>query len=91
MTTLTFWPCSDDRVGFLLGHHFRTRKPTWTSLQDQKANVAITAGPEIQRGHHYMTRMPTWISLQDQKANVVITAEPGSQRGHDHVGFLVLQ
>jgi hypothetical protein len=65
-----------------------------------KANVAITAGPEIPRGHHYMTRMPTWISLQDQKANVVITAEPGTQRmmttlsfwscSDNHVGFLVL-
>jgi hypothetical protein len=53
----------------------------WSSMQDQKLNVVITAEPDSQRDHHYMTRMPTWISLQDQKANVVITAEPGTQRG----------
>jgi hypothetical protein len=34
------------------GHHYMTRKPTWLSLQDQKANVVITAEPESQRGYH---------------------------------------
>jgi hypothetical protein len=75
-------------------------------IQDLKANVVITAGPESQHCHYYMTRIPTWISLQDQKTKVVITAEPGSRWlsgpamittlgfyscSDDHVGFLVLQ
>jgi hypothetical protein len=31
-------------------HHYMTRMPTWTSLQEQKANVVITAEPGTQRG-----------------------------------------
>jgi hypothetical protein len=54
----------------------------WLSLQDQKANVVIIAGPGSQRGHHCRTRKPTWSSLQDQKANVVITTGLESQRGN---------
>jgi hypothetical protein len=61
-------------------------------LQDQKANVVITAEPESQRGHHCRARKPTWSSLQDQEANVFITAEPESQRrwlsGHVVISML---
>ena len=61
-----------------------TRKPTWSSVQDQEANVVITTGPESQRCHHCRTMRPTWSSLQVQEANVFITAEPESKRGHHY-------
>jgi hypothetical protein len=66
MITLALWFCSDDHV------NYRTKKPTWSSLQELKANVVIITGLESQRGHHYKTRKPMWTSLQDQKANVLV-------------------
>jgi hypothetical protein len=58
MTTLAFWSCSNGHVGFLVlqkanvvinagresyrGHHSKTRNSTWSSLQNQTANVIIT-------------------------------------------------
>jgi hypothetical protein len=112
-TTWVFWSCSLYHVGFLVMQSLprwlfgpavmsMLALSTWLSLQDQKDNVVIIAGPGSQRGHHCRTRKPTWSSLQDQKANVAITAGPESQRGHqgrtrklpwcsdDYVGFLVM-
>jgi hypothetical protein len=69
MITLAFNSCSDDYVA-------------WSSLQNQEANVVITAEPESQRGHHCRIKKPTWSSLQEYKPNVVIIAGPESQSGH---------
>jgi protein-S-isoprenylcysteine O-methyltransferase Ste14 len=93
MTTLGFWFYSDDHVGqdqkvnvvittgleSHRGHHYRTIKPAWSSLQDQKDNVVIIAGPESQRG-------PRWLS-----GLVVTTTWVFWSCSLFHVGFLVLQ
>jgi hypothetical protein len=53
-----------------------TRKPTWSSVQDQEANVVITTGPESQRllsGSAVMNTLASWTCSDD------------------HVGFMVLQ
>jgi hypothetical protein len=88
MTTLAFWSCSDDHVGFLV------LQPTWSSLQNQTANVVINAGLESYRGHHCRTRNSTWSSLQNLTTNVIITAVMTTLAfwscSDDHAGFLAL-
>jgi hypothetical protein len=50
-------------------HHYMTRMPTWISLQDQEANVVISAGPGSQP---VMATLAFWSSSDDHVGCLVL-------------------
>jgi hypothetical protein len=81
MTTLPFWSCSDDHVGFLVLQWC----PRWFSNPAVMSTFAFWSSSAVHVGFLVLQLCPRWVSgsaVQDQEANIVITTWPESQHGY---------